>query len=99
MQVVDAEIGGLQQQQAELLRQLAAVEQNIAAAKAKRVSNALALVLPLFFCPGPPPVASPLPSSPVLRQHKPSDARSTFDFWSGRRRKTWSLLSVKSCLD
>ena len=37
MHVVDEEVGGLEEQQAELLRQLAAVQQHIAAAKAKRV--------------------------------------------------------------
>ena len=37
MHVVDEEVGGLEEQQAELLRQLAAVQQQIAAAKAKRV--------------------------------------------------------------
>ena len=37
MHVVDEEVGGLEGQQAELLRQLAAVQQQIAAAKAKRV--------------------------------------------------------------
>lgn len=37
MHVVDDEVGGLEEQQAELLRQLAGVQQQITAAKAKRV--------------------------------------------------------------
>ena len=37
MHVVDEEVGGLEEQQAELLRQLADVQQQITAAKAKRV--------------------------------------------------------------
>lgn len=35
--IVDEEVGGLEDQQAELLRQLAAIQQQIAAAKAKKV--------------------------------------------------------------
>lgn len=37
MQVVDQEIGGLEEQQAELLRQLKLIQEQISAAKAKRV--------------------------------------------------------------
>ncbi len=44
LQVVDQEIGGLEEQQAELLRQLKLVQEQISAAKAKRVG----LSLPLY---------------------------------------------------
>lgn len=37
MHVVDEDVGGLEEQQAELLRQLADVQQQITAAKANRV--------------------------------------------------------------
>lgn len=50
LQVVDAEIGALEQQQAELLRQLGLVQQQISAAQTKRVSptcNPLCLHDPL----------------------------------------------------
>ena len=43
LQVVDQEIGGLEEQQAELLRQLKLVQEHISAARAKRVGLSLTL--------------------------------------------------------
>ena len=45
LQVVDQEIGGLEEQQAELLRQLKLVQEHISAARAKRVGLSLALYM------------------------------------------------------
>lgn len=45
LQVVDEEMGGLEEQQAELLRQLKLVQEQISAARAKRVG----LSLPLYM--------------------------------------------------
>lgn len=45
LQVVDQEIGGLEQQQAELLRQLKHVQEQISAARAKRVGLRLTLYM------------------------------------------------------
>lgn len=44
--VVHEEVGGLEDQQAELLRQLATVQQQIAAAKAKKVGFVALLISP-----------------------------------------------------
>ena len=43
LQVVDQEIGGLEEQQAELLRQLKLVQEQISAARARRVGLSLPL--------------------------------------------------------
>ncbi len=43
LQVVDHEIGGLEEQQTELLRQLKLVQEQISAARAKRVGPSLTL--------------------------------------------------------
>jgi len=45
LQVVDQEIGGLEEQQAELLRQLKLVQEHISAARAKRVGPSLTLYM------------------------------------------------------
>jgi len=45
LQVVDQEIGGLEEQQAELLRQLKLVQEQISAARAKRVGLTLTLYM------------------------------------------------------
>lgn len=48
MHVIDSEIGVLEEQQADLLRQLAIVQQQIGAAKAKRVGFVATLVVRAF---------------------------------------------------
>jgi len=51
LQVVDQEIGGLEEQQAELLRQLKLVQEHISAARAKRVGLSLTLYMLFLSLP------------------------------------------------